>query len=113
MSLLAILKGIGLTTFLTPVFNYTQPVKQLVNFNVAYPTQTCVGVFPEVIMVGTPTQPFGPANPVRIYKSRPDTPLVESTSTSAHASKNHHISPESTYNGPPHAIAPEARIIFA
>jgi hypothetical protein len=89
MSLLAILKRIGITALLSPVFKYTQPGKQLVK----------------------------PANAMRMYNSGPDTPLVipfdsGATSTSAHASKNHHILPKSTYNGPPHAMAPAARILF-
>jgi hypothetical protein len=117
MSLLAILKRIGITALLSPVFKYTQPGKQLVKLDVAHPTQTCVVVFPEVIMAGTPTQPFHPANAMRMYNSGPDTPLVipfdsGATFTSAHASKNHHILPKSTYNGPPHAMAPAARILF-
>jgi hypothetical protein len=117
MSILAVLKVIGLTTILTPVFNFTQPAEQLVKLDVVYPTQTYVNILHQVSMVGTPTEPFRPAVSVHTYDLGPVYPPIMAfdttpASTSTYEANDTHVLSDGESQRASIPIAPTARVLF-
>jgi hypothetical protein len=117
MSILAILKGIGLTTLLTPIFNFTQPAEQLVNLDVVYPTQTYINIVHQVSMVGTPTEPFRPAVSVHTYDLGSVSPPImafatTSASTSTYEANDTHVLSDGESQRASISIAPTAQVLF-
>jgi hypothetical protein len=117
MSILAVLKGIGLTTLLTPFFNFMQPTEQLVNLDVVYPTQTYVNILYQVSMVGTPTEPFRPAVSVHTYDLGPVSPPIMAfdtppASTSTYEANDTHVLSDGESQRASIPMAPTARVLF-
>jgi hypothetical protein len=116
MPILEILKGIGLTTLLTPVFNFTQAAEQLVNLDVVYPTQTYVNILHQVRMVGTSTEPFRPAVSVHTYNLDPFSfPIMDfattSASTSTYEANDNHVLSDGESQRASIPVAPTARVL--